>query len=227
MAPTTLPKASGNRVKNFSRLRNTRKESLKKAKQNLLSFLLRMGRTFGEGKSYWTHLHFKWLKGQKFDDMVDQETFDEYLQEVHDQQEKVAKLCCFRGIETHTALSPVSEIGDFSRFATAQQFSAFLGPVPGEQSSGQRERRGAITKAGDTRLRLRYRNLWTIGREGWVDRTIGQRSCHLRLHPCGDSRNETERAVGGPLVCGIQSTHIRMVKCRTLISCLSILLDDY
>ncbi len=206
MAPTTLPKASGNRVKNdrldaqelarhlafgtysavqvptpqdeavknFSRLRNTRKESLKKAKQNLLSFLLRMGRTFSEGKSYWTQLHFKWLKGQKFDDMVDQETFDEYLQEVHDQQEKVerynqridelaerdeyrekvAKLCCFRGIETHTALSLVSEIGDFSRFATAQQFSAFLGLVPGEQSSGQRERRGAITKAGNTRLRM-------------------------------------------------------------------------
>jgi transposase len=206
MAPTTLPKASGNRVKNdrldaqelarhlafgtysavqvptvqdesvknFTRLRNTRKESLKKAKQNLLSFLLRMGRTFSEGKSYWTLLHFKWLKGQKFDDMVDQETFDEYLQEVHDQQEKVerynqrieelaerdeyrekvAKLCCFRGIETHTALSLVSEIGDFSRFATAQQFSAFLGLVPSEESSGQRERRGTITKAGNTRLRM-------------------------------------------------------------------------
>ncbi len=206
MAPTTLPKATGNRVKNdrldaqslalhlawgtysavsvpteedeavknFTRMRNARKYALKKAKQNLLAFLLRTGRTFSEGKTYWTHLHYAWLKGQKFVNPLDQETFGEYLQEVHDQQdkvdrydqraaelaqsdayrEKVARLCCFRGIDTHTALSVVCEIGDFSRFANAQQFSSFLGLVPSEDSSGQRERRGGITKAGNTRLRL-------------------------------------------------------------------------
>jgi len=206
MAPTTLPKASGNyvkndrldamelskhlafgtysavhvptsedeAVKNYTRLRNTRVDALKKAKQNLLSFLLRYGRVFSEGKNYWTQIHYTWLKRQQFTDPVDQETFNEYLQEVHDQQdkvdrynqrieelsqldayrEKVAKLRCFRGIETHTALSLVSEIGDFSRFANAQQFSAYLGLVPGEDSSGQREKRGGITKAGNTRLRL-------------------------------------------------------------------------
>ena len=206
MAPTTMPKASGNRVKNdrldaqdiakhlafetyssvhvptvqdesvknFTRLRNTRKTALKKAKQNLLSFLLRCDRSYNEGKNHWTQIHFSWLKQQKFDNWVDQETFNEYLQEVHDQMEKVArydqrieelaqlddyrenvaKLCCFRGIETHTALSLISEIGDFSRFLNARQFSAFLGLVPSEESSGQKEHRGAITKAGNTRLRL-------------------------------------------------------------------------
>jgi len=65
----------------------------------------------------------------------------------------VAKLCCFKGIDTHTALSLVCEIGDFSRFATAAQFSAYLGLVPREDSSGQRERRGGITKGGNIRLR--------------------------------------------------------------------------
>jgi transposase len=69
-------------------------------------------------------------------------------------REQVARLRCFRGIETHTALSLVTEIGDFSRFAQAPQFSAFLGLVPSEDSSGKRERRGAITKAGNSRLRL-------------------------------------------------------------------------
>ena len=80
MAPTTLPKASGNRVKNdkldamelskhlafgtysavhvptsedeavknYTRLRNTRVDALKKAKQNLLSFLLRCGRVWAD-----------------------------------------------------------------------------------------------------------------------------------------------------------------------------------
>jgi aminoglycoside N3'-acetyltransferase len=107
--------------------------ALKKAKQNLLAFLLRSGRVFTEGRNYWTNIHFTWLKQQRFTDPVDQETFKEYLQEVHDQQEKVdrynqrieefsqldayrekvARLRCFRGIETHTALSLVCEIGDF------------------------------------------------------------------------------------------------------------------
>ena len=206
MAPTTLPKAPGNRVKtdrldaeglakhlawgtysavhiptpqdeavkNYTRLRNTRKQALKRAKQNLLSFLLRLGRCYTEGKNYWTQKHYTWVKGQRFDDPVNQETFNEYLQEVHDQQEKVdrynqkikelaaqdayrdrvSRLCCFRGIDIHTALSLVSEIGDFSRFVNPQQFSSFLGLVPSENSSGQRERRGGITKAGNTRLRL-------------------------------------------------------------------------
>ncbi len=206
MAPTTLPKASGNRVKNdrldaqdlakhlawgtysavhvptsedeavknFTRLRNTRVNAMKKAKQNLLAFLLRSGRVFTEGKKYWTNIHYTWLRQQRFTDPVDQETFKEYLQEVHDQQEKVdrynqrieefsqldayrekvARLRCFRGIETHTALSLVCEIGDFSRFANAQQFSSYLGLVPSEDSSGQREKRGGITKTGNTRLRL-------------------------------------------------------------------------
>lgn len=206
MAPTTMPKAAGNRVKtdrldseeiarhlafgtysavnvptpqdeavkNYTRLRNTRKTALKKSKQNLQAFLLRMGRSYDEGKNYWTQVHFRWLKNQHFDDIVDQETFNEYLQEVHDQQEKVdrydlrieelasmdayrekvARLRCFRGVETHTALSLISEIGDFSRFTNAKQFSSFLGLVPSEASSGLKERRGAITKAGNTRLRL-------------------------------------------------------------------------
>jgi transposase len=105
---------------------------------------------------------------------LEQETFNEYLQEVLDQQEKVerydqrmeelaaleayredvSRLCCFRGIETHTALSLVTEIGDFSRFASARQFSAFLGLVPSEDSSRNRQWRGSITKAGNIRLRL-------------------------------------------------------------------------
>lgn len=205
MAPTSLPKAVGNRVKtdrldalelakhlaygtysqvhvptvddeavkDYTRMRTARVEALKKAKQNLLSFLLRKGRSFTEGRSYWTITHYRWLRKQQFGELLDQETFNEYLQEVIDQQEKVnrfdlrikeiaeeerwrepvGKLRCFKGIETHTALSLVSEIGDFSRFATAQQFSAFLGLVPSENSSGQRELRGGITKTGNVRLR--------------------------------------------------------------------------
>ncbi len=41
-------------------------------------------------------------------------------------REKAEKLGCFRSIATHTALSFCVEVGDFRRFATAQQFASYL-----------------------------------------------------------------------------------------------------
>ena len=47
----------------------------------------------------------------------------------------------------------VTEIGDWRRFASPRQLMAYLGLVPKEHSSGDRERRGALTKAGNTHCR--------------------------------------------------------------------------
>src|SRR6266581_2448781 len=60
----------------------------------------------------------------------------------------VARLRCLRGIDTLTALALVTEIGDFDRFTSAEQFMAFVGLVPSERSSGGQQRRGSITKVG-------------------------------------------------------------------------------
>jgi transposase len=46
-----------------------------------------------------------------------------------------------------------SEVGDGRRFARASAFMGFCGLVASEYSSGQRTRRGHITKAGNTQLR--------------------------------------------------------------------------
>ena len=69
-------------------------------------------------------------------------------------KDKVDKLVCFGGIETHTALSIVCEIGDFERFPTAKDFSSFLGLVPGQESSGKQTRYTGITKTGNSRIRM-------------------------------------------------------------------------
>jgi transposase len=68
-------------------------------------------------------------------------------------REKISKLRCLKGIDTLTALTFVSEIGDFRRFRRAEEFMAYLGLVPSEHSTGKRRRIGAITKAGNARLR--------------------------------------------------------------------------
>ena len=46
-----------------------------------------------------------------------------------------------------------TEIGDWRRFTSPRQLMAYLGLVPREHSSGDRERRGSLTKAGNTHCR--------------------------------------------------------------------------
>ncbi|KGI74153.1 IS110 family transposase [Collinsella sp. 4_8_47FAA] len=45
------------------------------------------------------------------------------------------------------------EAGEFSRFGNARSFAAWVGLTPSEHSSGESDRRGAITKAGNKHLR--------------------------------------------------------------------------
>jgi transposase len=57
------------------------------------------------------------------------------------------------GIGFLTAIRLALEWGDVSRFKRKEQFSSFLGLVPGEFSSGEQERKGHITKQGNRSVR--------------------------------------------------------------------------
>ena len=63
------------------------------------------------------------------------------------------RLMCLRGIDTLTAAGLCAEIGDFNRFRHPAQVMSYLGVVPSEHSSGQRRRRGPITKSGSQHAR--------------------------------------------------------------------------
>jgi transposase len=65
----------------------------------------------------------------------------------------VARLGCYRGIAELTALSLAAEVVDWHRFPAARAFMSFTGLVPAEYSSGERTRRGHITKAGSEPVR--------------------------------------------------------------------------
>ena len=66
---------------------------------------------------------------------------------------QVEALCCLRGIKILTALALLCEIDDVRRFASPAALMAYFGLVPSEHSSGPRERRGLITKAGNCHAR--------------------------------------------------------------------------
>ena len=62
-------------------------------------------------------------------------------------------LQCFRGLQVHSAMVLATELVDWRRFASPRQRMAYLGFVPREHSSGPRQRRGSITKAGNSHCR--------------------------------------------------------------------------
>ena len=60
-----VPDNDDNDVKEYIRMRDDHKLYLKKVKQQILAFVLRQGKRFEGGKTYWTIAHLKWLKQQR------------------------------------------------------------------------------------------------------------------------------------------------------------------
>jgi len=117
--------------------------------------------------------------------IVKLERFDQRIMELAAQEryeEKVKKLECFLGIKTHTALSLIVETGDFTRFSKGNTYAAYLGLVPGENSSGEHINRTGITKAGNKHLRL----LLIESASGICRGAIGHKSKVLRARQNGN-----------------------------------------
>ena len=93
------------------------------------------------------------------------------------------RLSCLIGVKTHTALSTIVEIGDFNRFAGAEKLAAFLGLVPGEDSSGEKQRRGSITKAGNSHVR----RLLVESAQSYTRGMIGHKSKDLKRRQSGNA----------------------------------------
>jgi transposase len=68
-------------------------------------------------------------------------------------REPVGWLRCFRGIDTLTAILILAELHEFRRFHSPRAVMAYLGLVPGEDSSGEKHRRDRITRTGTTLVR--------------------------------------------------------------------------
>ena len=147
------------------------RKDLMRARHRLSKFLLRRGMRFA-GRQ-WTQPHERWLHSRSFDDAPSRAAFVDYLCAVEalaqrrrtligvldeaapasSHGETIARLRCFRGIDTLSAAGLCAEIGSFERFAKPQLLSGFLGLVPCEYTSDAKRVQGAITKAGPTHAR--------------------------------------------------------------------------
>ncbi len=93
----------------------------------------------------------------------------------------VALLATAPGIGPITASAVVAIGDDITRFASAPQFEAYLGLVPGERSSGEKRQVAHITKAGNRRARyLLVEAAWRIVRSRTAE-TAALRTWALRI----------------------------------------------
>jgi transposase len=79
--------------------------------------------------------------------------YDSKMETIFKQNESCQKIAKLEGIGVITATAIVSAIGDPKIFKNGKHFSAFLGLVPRQSSSGNKQRLLGISKRGDTYLR--------------------------------------------------------------------------
>jgi transposase len=158
-------------VRDLCRARDDAREDLQRCRHRLGKLLLRRG--LHHGGRNWTRAHRRWIDSLTWSQPAERVVVEDYLlaidhlearlieldthlaaiAETAPYREPVAWLRCFRGIDTLTAMLILAELHDFRRFATPRALMAYLGLVPGEDSSGERQRRGRITRMGNTLVR--------------------------------------------------------------------------
>ena len=170
-----VPDAAHEALRDLVRARAAAKKDQLRARHRLGKFLLRQGRRPPTAMNSWTQTHLTWVKTVHFEHAAQEATLLDYLQEVEHMAERLARLeraindavktapermravtealQALRGIALVSAVTIVAEVGELTRFAKPRQLMGYSGAVSRENSSGERTRRGAITKTGNAHLR--------------------------------------------------------------------------
>jgi transposase len=193
LTPVWVPDAVHEALRDLVRTREDAKQDQLRAKHRLSKFLLRHGvRPPETVKKAWTQKYRIWMKDHvRFDQPALEATLLDYMHEVDHAGERiqrlekaineavatapesiravVAALQALRGIAGMTAVTIMSEVGNFSRFTNPRQLMSYSGLVSSEHSSGNRIQRGSITKAGNAHLRrVSVEAGWAYRHKPWV-----------------------------------------------------------
>ncbi|MGK2938488.1 MAG: IS110 family transposase [Solirubrobacteraceae bacterium] len=173
LTTVVVPPVEVEAARDLMRAHDACRRDLMTARHRVSKMLLRHGRVYPKPTT-WTVEHRRWLSAQQFDQPASELTFADLVAAVDglsarkaqlaerlsrlaaDEQwwPTVARLRCFRGIDTLTAFALHLELGgDWDRFARAPQLGAWLGLTPSLSQSGESSRQGAITKTGSTLAR--------------------------------------------------------------------------
>lgn len=165
-----VPTGDQESVRTLIRCRHAFKDDSKKAKLRISSLSKTLG--FHYARKNWAVSHQAWMNslslapfaGQALTEYRTQLEFlncridelDKEIEKIAETEpyaEAVKALRSLRGIATFSAMTLISEIVDFRRFATAKALMSYLGLTPSEYSSSAVKKYGGITKAGNATCR--------------------------------------------------------------------------
>lgn len=176
LTPVWVPDAAHEALRDLVRAREAAKKDQLRARHRLGKFLLRHGRRPPTVMKAWTQAHLAWVKSAvHFDQPAQEATLLDYIHEVDHVATRIERLesaidaavalapvrmraviealQALRGVALVTAVTIAAEVGELTRFTKPRQLMGYSGAVASEDSSGQRTRRGGITKAGNAHLR--------------------------------------------------------------------------
>ena len=180
LSPIAMPTDEVESARDLGRTYQQVKQETLRKRHHILKFLTRRGRIYREGRS-WTLKHRRWLKDQQWENWFDDVSFGELmtgLRELEDRRLRLEQglqrlaeeesrslmigvLRCFHGIDTMAAVILTTEIFDIGRFKTPRRLMGYLGLTVRVDQSGEKERRGGITKTGNRFARF------TLGQTAW------------------------------------------------------------
>ena len=178
-----VPDAAHEAMRDLVRARGAAKEDLNRCRQRLGGFLLRQDIRYA-GKP-WTKKHRAWLGRLSFAEAAHRLLVGELIEALDQATARrdrlsdhiaelvpnwslawlVEALQALRGYQLINAATVVAEVGDPRRFDNPRRLMGYLGMAISEYSTGERVRRGGITKTGNKRARTALiEAAWTYAR---------------------------------------------------------------
>ena len=206
LTPVWVPDAAHEALRDLVRAREAAKKDQRRARHRLGKFLLRQGRRPPTAMKAWTQGHLTWVKSAvHFEHAAQEATLLDYLHEVDHVAGRIERLerleraidaavqtapvriraviealQALRGIALVSAVTIVAEVGNLSRFVKPRQLMGYSGAVASEDSTGDRIRRGRITKTGNAHLhRIVIEAAWAYRHRPAVGATLRKRQAPL------------------------------------------------
>lgn len=175
LTPVWVPDAGHEALRDLVRLRDAAKEDEVRAKHRLTKYLLRYGQRPDPPAATWGAVWWQWARGLSLPEANQNVVLLEHIMEVDQQGQRIARLDTaietaitnapeklkavvaglqsLRGVAKLSAVILAVELGTLQRFTQAAQVMSYTGLIPSEHSSGPKNRRGSITKTGNSHVR--------------------------------------------------------------------------
>lgn len=187
VTPVWVPSPEIEGLRDLAAAHDAATARLAAAKQRLLAFLARRGYVYGgttpagNPRKYWTYGFLRWLDGIHPADDGGIRALAALRSEVEAAAETRDDL-----LAEYRAAVFASEVGDFSRFRSGRQVTAYFGLAPKQRSSADSVRLGGISGAGNALVRkLAVEGSWCYAQAGHQPKLMPKGSgvpLEIRMH---------------------------------------------